>query len=243
MPATGAARPADRGRQPRLPARPGRDRPGRDRARSPSSANRSPRATSPSRRRSTPPASTRTTAARTTRTRRSASASSRPTTTGSASTRPATATTAAPTTARTSRSSTRTRVAGTPGTASARPTRSQNLPTYYLRVTRTGDTLNGGLQPRRHAVDRLSRSDLNLAKVFADADGPVYIGPLGVNGEITRDLRVHPVHAGRVPGPVQPALGPVRGHRARPEVGAREPARHRAAGGGRRPPDAAARPR
>ena len=46
-----------------------------------------------------------------------------------------------------------------------------------------------------------------------------------------------------MPGPVPPALRPVRRHRARPEVGAREPERDQPADGRGRPPGAAARAR
>jgi PKD repeat protein/type 1 glutamine amidotransferase len=65
---------------------------------------------------------------------------------------------------------------------------SVNLPAYWLRVKRTGDTLtaayaltdpaNGGQWVDLEATP-------NLAEIFAPADGPVYIGPLGVNGQIT----------------------------------------------------------
>ena len=58
------------------------------------------------------------------------------------------------------------------------------------------------------------------------------------------DVRVHPVHAGRrLPGPVPPAVRPVRRQRARPEVGAREPERDQPAERRGRAPEAPARPR
>ena len=60
-----------------------------------------------------------------------------------------------------------------------------NLPTYYLRATRTGDTLTAAFSLQRHASGPTSRSNLNLATIFAEADGPVYIGPLGANGQVT----------------------------------------------------------
>ena len=59
-----------------------------------------------------------------------------------------------------------------------------NLPTYYLRVTRSGDTLTAA-----YSLDGTQWTDLqvelNVAEIFAAADGPVYIGPLGMNGAIT----------------------------------------------------------
>ncbi len=119
----------------------------------------------------------------------------------------------------------------------------QNLPTYYLRVTRTGDTLNAEFSRDGTQWTDLLEQDINLAAAVRGRGRARLHRPARHERRDLGDLRVHPVHAGRVPGPVQPALGPVRGRRARPEVGAREPARHEPAGGGGRPPDAAARPR
>jgi plastocyanin len=59
-----------------------------------------------------------------------------------------------------------------------------NLPTYYLRATRTGDTLTAAFSRDGTQWTDLEVS-LNLATIFAEADGPVYIGPLGANGQVT----------------------------------------------------------
>ena len=178
------ARAADRGRQPRLPARPGRDRPGRDRP------DRLPRPAAPRGRlhrrgedqRARPRRGRQ--PRRTTRTRRSASGCSRPTTTGSASTTRATATTAARTRGRTSRSRARRAGGGPSGRASAR------LPERRTcRPTGCGSPVPATRSPRRTASTARSCTDLqvnlNVAEIFAPADGPVYIGPLGMNGQIT----------------------------------------------------------
>ena len=59
-----------------------------------------------------------------------------------------------------------------------------NLPTYYLRVTRSGDTLTAAYSLNGTQWTDL-QVELNVAEIFAAADGPVYIGPLGMNGAIT----------------------------------------------------------
>ena len=71
------------------------------------------------------------------------------------------------------------------GTRIGQGTAAQNLPTYYLRVTRTGDTLNAEFSRDGTQWTDLLDQDINLAQVFAAEDGPVYIGPLGMNGEIS----------------------------------------------------------
>ncbi len=70
------------------------------------------------------------------------------------------------------------------GTRMGQGTAAQNLPTYYLRATRTGDTLNAEFSRNGTDWTDLLEQDINLEQVFADEDGPVYIGPLGMNGEL-----------------------------------------------------------
>ncbi|HEX5620697.1 MAG TPA: PKD domain-containing protein [Solirubrobacteraceae bacterium] len=61
---------------------------------------------------------------------------------------------------------------------------SVNLPNYYVRATRTGDNLKAS-----YSLDGTNWTDLevniNLADLFDSEDGPVYIGPLGANGQVT----------------------------------------------------------
>ncbi len=61
---------------------------------------------------------------------------------------------------------------------------SVNLPTYYLRATRTGDSLKAAFSRNGTQWTDLE-VNLNLATIFPEADGPVYIGPLGANGQVT----------------------------------------------------------
>jgi PKD repeat protein/type 1 glutamine amidotransferase/plastocyanin len=61
---------------------------------------------------------------------------------------------------------------------------SVNLPTFYIRLTRTGDTITS-----TYSLNGTQWTDLeanvNVSEVFAEADGPVYIGALGVNGSVS----------------------------------------------------------
>ncbi len=64
---------------------------------------------------------------------------------------------------------------------------SENLPTFWLRVARTGNTITGAYSltdPDQGGewTDLQASPDIN--EVFSPADGPVYIGPVGANGTI-----------------------------------------------------------
>ena len=64
---------------------------------------------------------------------------------------------------------------------------STNLPDYWLRVTRSGDTITAAYSlddPAQGGQWVDLEADPNMAEVFSPADGPVYVGPLGVNGSV-----------------------------------------------------------
>ena len=62
-----------------------------------------------------------------------------------------------------------------------------NLPDFWLRVTRAGDTITAAysLDDPAAAGQWIDlQATPNASEIFSPADGPVYVGALGVNGSV-----------------------------------------------------------
>ncbi len=90
----------------------------------------------------------------------------------------------------------------------------QNLPDFWLRVTRAGDTITAAYSLDDPAaagqwVDL--QANPSASEIFSPADGPVYVGALGVNGSVAPTyeyIRFTP--DADCPDSVQPAVRSVR---------------------------------
>ena len=119
---------------------------------------------------------------------------------------------------------------------------SVNLPTYYLKLTRAGNTLTAAFSRNGTEWTDLE-ANLDLAAIFAAEDGPVHIGPLGMNGQITATYEYIRFTPDECPDQCNPLSDQFKAASST-EVGARR-TRTRRAGPppGQRPSQAAAGPR